>query len=90
MEVVIMLYNGITALDAIGTYEVFAAGTNSKVKFVAKNKGLTKLDSKMGYLHADYYFSEVTSADILVIPGWRPPNYKNPMNDKDTLDSQNT
>ncbi|MGG1659183.1 DJ-1/PfpI family protein [Brevibacillus sp. NRS-1366] len=85
MEVAIMLYNGITALDAIGPYEVFAATMKSKVKFVAKNKGLIKLDSKMGYLHADYSFSEVTSADILVVPGCSPPNYKTPMNDEESL-----
>ncbi|MED1663896.1 DJ-1/PfpI family protein [Brevibacillus laterosporus] len=85
MEVAIMLYNGITALDALGPYEVFAAVTGSKVKFVAKDKGLIKLDSKMGYLHADYSFSEVNSADILVVPGCSPPNYKTPMNDENTL-----
>ncbi|KFN01190.1 DJ-1/PfpI family protein [Bacillus clarus] len=85
MKIAIMLYDGITALDAIGPYEVFASTMNSNVKFVAKNKGLIKLDSKMGYLHADYSFTEVTSADILVIPGCRPPNYANPMNDEETL-----
>lgn len=85
MEIAIMLYDGITALDAIGPYEVFAATLKSKVKFVAKKKGLIKLDSKMGYLHADYSFSEVTSADILVVPGCSPPNYKTPMNDEETL-----
>ncbi|MED2711201.1 DJ-1/PfpI family protein, partial [Bacillus toyonensis] len=54
MEIVIMLYEGITALDAIGPYEVFAAESNNNIKFVAKTTGLIKLDSKMGYLHADY------------------------------------
>lgn len=86
MEIAIMLYDGITALDAIGPYEVFGTGESSNIKFVAKSKGLIKLDSKMGYLHADYSFSEVTSADILVIPGCRPPYYKIPINDKETLD----
>ncbi|SMF87826.1 Transcriptional regulator containing an amidase domain and an AraC-type DNA-binding HTH domain [Paenibacillus uliginis N3/975] len=85
MEIAIMLYDGITSLDAIGPYEVFAATQKCKVKFVAKKKGLIKLDSKMGCLHADYSFSEVTSADILVVPGCSPPNYKNPMNDEETL-----
>ncbi len=36
----------------------------------------------MGYLHADYSFSEVTSAEILVVPVCCPPNYKTPMNDE--------
>ncbi|QGG53814.1 DJ-1/PfpI family protein [Lysinibacillus pakistanensis] len=85
MEVTIMLYDGITALDAIGPYEVFAATQQCNVKFVAKKKGIIKLDSKMGYLHADYSFSEITSADILVVPGCSPPNYKDPMNDEGTL-----
>lgn len=40
----------------------------------------------MGDLHADYSFSEITSADILVVPGCSPPNYKTPMNDEETLD----
>jgi len=86
MEIAIMLYDGITALDAIGPYEVFAATQRCQLKFVAKEKGLIKLDTKMGYLHADYSFSEITSADILVVPGCSPPNYKIPMHDKDTLD----
>lgn len=85
MEIAILLYDGITALDAIGPYEVFAATLKCNVKFVAKEKGIIKLDSKMGYLHADYSFSEVTSADILVVPGCSPPNYKTPMNDEETL-----
>ncbi|MCE5168241.1 DJ-1/PfpI family protein [Paenibacillus profundus] len=85
MDIAVMLYDGITALDTIGPYEVFAATMKSNVKFVAKKKGLIKLDSKMGCLHADYSFSEVTSADILVVPGCSPPNYKTPMNDEETL-----
>lgn len=85
MEVAILLYDGITALDAIGPYEVLANVMGSNVKFVAKEKGLIKLDTKMGYLHADFSFSDVTSADILVVPGCRPPNYKTPMTDADTL-----
>ncbi|GEB35398.1 DJ-1/PfpI family protein [Brevibacillus parabrevis] len=85
MKVAIMLFDGITALDAIGPYDVFAATLQWEVKFVAKQKGLVKLDSNMGYLHADYDFSEVTSADILVVPGCSPPHYKTPMNDEETL-----
>ncbi|HDR8127214.1 TPA: DJ-1/PfpI family protein [Bacillus cereus] len=85
MEIVIMLYDGITALDAIGPYEVFAAESKNNIKFVAKTKGLIKLDSKMGYLHADYNFNEITSADILIIPGCRPPNFTQLMKDEETL-----
>lgn len=40
-----------------------------KTKFVAKEKGLIQLDSKMGYLHAEYCYAEVPSADVLIVPG---------------------
>nr|WP_285854304.1 DJ-1/PfpI family protein [Paenibacillus elgii] len=86
VEVAIMLYDGITALDAIGPYEVFSATMKCNVKFIGKKKGIVQLDSKMGYLHADYSFSEMTSADILVVPGCSPRNYKTPMNDEETLE----
>lgn len=85
LEIAILLYDGITALDAIGPYEVFAATQQCQVKFIAKDKGMIKLDSKMGFLHADYSFSDITSADILIVPGCSPPNFKNPMNDETTL-----
>lgn len=85
LEIAILLYDGITALDAIGPYEVFAATQQCQVKLVAKDKGMIKLDSKMGFLHADYSFSDITSADILIVPGCSPPNFKNPMNDETTL-----
>ncbi|MBJ6361404.1 DJ-1/PfpI family protein [Paenibacillus sp. GCM10012307] len=85
MKVAILLYDGMTALDAIGPYDVFATTLKCEVQFVAKKKGLIKLDSNMGYLHADYSFSEVVSADILLVPGCIPPNYKTPMKDEDTL-----
>lgn len=39
----------------------------------------------MGYLHADYNFNEITSADILIIPGCRPPNFTQLMKDEETL-----
>jgi putative intracellular protease/amidase len=82
MEIAVLLYNGLTALDAIGPYEAFATRPDTKIKFVAKEKGLIQLDSGMGYLHADYNFSEVTSSDILVIPGG---GHVEQMNDQYTL-----
>jgi putative intracellular protease/amidase len=38
MEIVIYIYNGITALDAIGPYEVLSKLPNAKVKFVAEKR----------------------------------------------------
>jgi putative intracellular protease/amidase len=69
MEIVIYLYNGITALDAVGPYEVLSRLPNANVKFVGETKGIIVSDSHFLKLVADYEISEIEKADILLIPG---------------------
>lgn len=69
MEIIIYLYDGFTALDAIGPYEVLSRLPNAEVKFVSNQKGL--IESDTGYLKiaTEFSISEVDKADILLIPG---------------------
>lgn len=69
LEIVIYLYDGMTALDAIGTYEVLRCMSNSTVKFAARQRGAVKMDSRVLTINADYAIAEIKSADILVLPG---------------------
>ena len=69
MEIVIYLYNGITALDAVGPYEVLSRMPDANVKFVGETKGIILSDSHFLKLVADYEISEIEKADILLIPG---------------------
>jgi putative intracellular protease/amidase len=69
MEIVIYLYNGVTALDAVGPYEVLSRLPDANVKFVAETKGSITTDSHFLKLVADYEISEIEKADILLIPG---------------------
>jgi transcriptional regulator GlxA family with amidase domain len=69
MEIVIYIYNGLTALDAVGPYEVLSRLPNAKVKFVAKEKGVIVTDTHFLKLVAEYEISEINRADILLIPG---------------------
>lgn len=69
MDIVIYLYNGLTALDAIGPYEVLSRLPNANVKFVSKEKGVIVTDTHFLKLVAEYDISEIEKADILVIPG---------------------
>jgi putative intracellular protease/amidase len=82
-EIVIYLYDGMTALDAIGVYEVLRFLPNSMVKFVAKQKGLIKMDSQILSINADFSINEISRADILVIPGGATTHFQ--MQDKDVL-----
>ena len=69
MDIACFLFDGITALDIVGPYEVLQRLPEANVKFVAKEAGPIRTDNKFLALHADYGFADVTSADILVVPG---------------------
>ena len=69
MDIAIYIYNGLTALDAIGPYEVLSRLPNASVKFVAKEKGVIVSDTHFLKLVAEYDITEIDKADILLIPG---------------------
>lgn len=69
MDIVIYIYNGLTALDAIGPYEILSRLPEANVKFVAKEKGVIVSDTHFLKLVAEYDISEIDKADILLIPG---------------------
>lgn len=74
LQVVILLYDGMTALDAIGPYEVLQAPTlNTEVRFVASKKGVKQTDFGKLRLTADYSLEETPRPDILVVPGTAYP-----------------
>ena len=69
MIIACLLFDGITALDIVGPYEVVHRLPGAETKFVAKTKGPIRTDNKFLALVADYSFDEVTSADVLIVPG---------------------
>jgi transcriptional regulator GlxA family with amidase domain len=69
VQVAAFLFDGITALDVVGPYEVLQRLPGAEVRFVARNAGLVRTDNGFLALHADHGFADVTSADVLVVPG---------------------
>ncbi len=69
MEIAMLLFDRLTALDAIGPYEVLSRIPNATVKFVGKQAGAVRTDVGSLALTADYALDEVPSPDILVVPG---------------------
>jgi len=68
MKIIILLYDGFTALDVIGPYEVLARIPDPEIYFT----GLSREDYSDTYglkIHADYSIDEITGSDILFIPG---------------------
>jgi putative intracellular protease/amidase len=69
VDIVCLLFDGITALDIVGPYEVLQRLPDADVKFVAHESGEIRTDNKFLALVADYSLADVTSADVLVVPG---------------------
>jgi transcriptional regulator GlxA family with amidase domain len=69
IEIAILLYEGMTALDAIGPYEVLSRLPNSTIKLVANEPGLIYTDTRYLALNAPFALAEVTSPTVLLLPG---------------------
>jgi transcriptional regulator GlxA family with amidase domain len=69
MKTKILIFDGLTALDAVGPYEVLRSVPGWEVAFVSKSRGEIRTDSGALGLTADLALSEATEADIVLVPG---------------------
>jgi transcriptional regulator GlxA family with amidase domain len=69
MQIAILIFEKLTALDAIGPYEVLRSVPGWEVKFAGPEKGIVRTDSGALGLNADYSLEEVSEADIVLVPG---------------------
>lgn len=67
-QIAFLLYDDMTALDAVGPYEVLARLPGAEVRFVAARPGPIQTDVGM-VLVADSGFDDVPAPDIIVVPG---------------------
>jgi transcriptional regulator GlxA family with amidase domain len=83
MEIAILIFDRLTALDAVGPYEVLRSVPLATVKFVARERGPKRTDAGSLALVADYELDEVSSPDVVVVPGG--PGQMALMNDEPVL-----
>jgi putative intracellular protease/amidase len=69
MKVAIPIFDGLTALDAVGPYEVLSRLPDTTVTFVAATTGPKRTETKMLALHADAALVELTEPEVIVMPG---------------------
>jgi putative intracellular protease/amidase len=69
MDIVCFVFDGITALDIVGPYEVLQRLPSAEVKFVGLRRGEVRTDTKSLGLVADFAIDEIAEADVLVVPG---------------------
>src|SRR4051812_17662292 len=69
MQIAIPLFDRFTALDAVGPYEVLSKLPESRVEFVAAERGPVRADTRMLTLVAERSLDEVTAPDVVLVPG---------------------
>ena len=69
MQIAILLFDRLTALDAVGPYEVLSRLPDATVTFVAERPGLKRTDTGQLALNADAALEELPHPDILLVPG---------------------
>ncbi len=69
MKTSILIFDGITALDAIGPYEVLRSVPGWEVEFVATSTGEVRTDSGHLGVSADHALADVTATDLVLVPG---------------------
>jgi putative intracellular protease/amidase len=84
MDIAIPLFEGITALDAIGPYEVLSRLPGARVRFIALTPGPYRTDNRQLTLVADEPLSAVPHPEVIMVPGGfgtRPLMSPNPLLD---------
>src|ERR671931_1569337 len=69
MVIAILIFDGLTALDAIGPYEVLSRVPEAEVRFVAKEAGPKRTDTGTLGLNADLSLADLPHPEIVLVPG---------------------
>ncbi|MFB7511804.1 MULTISPECIES: DJ-1/PfpI family protein [unclassified Streptomyces] len=69
MQIAILLFDGFTALDAVGPYEILSRLPGAETVFVAKEAGPVRNDQRNLTLVAESALADVPRPDIVLVPG---------------------
>ena len=69
MQIAILIFDSLTALDAIGPYEVLSRVPGVELRFVAKEPGPKRTDTGALGVHADLALGELTAPEVVLVPG---------------------
>jgi putative intracellular protease/amidase len=69
VRITIPIYDRLTALDAVGPYEVLSRLPGAEVIFAAERPGPVRTDTGALALVADRALADIDACDVLVVPG---------------------
>ncbi len=77
MQIAVFVYDHMTALDAVGPYEILSRLPGVETIVVGEQRGPVRCDTRALALLADAALDEVTAPDVLVVPGWSGSKQEN-------------
>jgi len=69
LQVAILLYPGVTALDSVGPWEVLSRMPDTEVRFVGKEAGPVVTEGDTLFLGITHTLADTPSPDVVVVPG---------------------
>jgi putative intracellular protease/amidase len=69
MDIAILIFDQLTALDAVGPYEVLSRLPGATVHFVAAEPGPKRTENGMLALTADLALDKMANPEVIVVPG---------------------
>jgi putative intracellular protease/amidase len=69
MNIAIPIFDRLTALDAVGPYEVLSRLPGATVHFIAEEPGPKRTETEMLALTADRALDELPEPEVIVVPG---------------------
>jgi transcriptional regulator GlxA family with amidase domain len=69
VQIAILIFDRLTALDAIGPYEVLSRLPGAELRFVAKEAGPKRTDTGALGVYADLALGELTAPEVVLVPG---------------------
>jgi transcriptional regulator GlxA family with amidase domain len=69
LQIAILLYPGVTALDAVGPWEVLSRIPHAEIRFVGKQVGPVATEGGTLLLGITHTLAETPSPDVLLVPG---------------------
>ena len=83
LEIAIYLFDGITALDAVGPFESLSRSKTVEVTFVGRQAGPVRTGNRALGLIADRSIADLQAADVLIMPGGGAPGLDEALLDPD-------
>jgi putative intracellular protease/amidase len=84
LQIAILIFDGLTALDAIGPYEVLSRLPGAELRFVAKQPGPKRTDTGALGVQADLALSDLAAPEVVLVPGG--PGNRSLMSDPEVLE----